>query len=180
MNPQTGARRAPLSMGPPRQEHWSGLPLPAPGESSRLRDWTCVSCTGRWVSLPLSHPGQPSLGLEVFSDQGWRQQGAPHLCIQLYDVGHLVPAKAHEAGIVAGTVTWHYHVGLVVSGPLHLVRGLSLPPAGVVCGRVALGPLVVPVWGQGRAGGQSEADGGRCGELQPWVGLGQGLSHLKV
>ena len=27
----TGARQAPLSMGFPRQEYWSGLPFPSPG-----------------------------------------------------------------------------------------------------------------------------------------------------
>ena len=30
--PWTGARRAPLPMGFSRQEHWSGLPFPSPGE----------------------------------------------------------------------------------------------------------------------------------------------------
>ena len=29
--PWTVARQAPLSMGFPRQEYWSGLPLPTPG-----------------------------------------------------------------------------------------------------------------------------------------------------
>ena len=29
---QTVACQAPLSMGPPRQEHWSGLPCPPPGD----------------------------------------------------------------------------------------------------------------------------------------------------
>ena len=29
--PQTVAHQAPLSMGLPRQEHWSGLPFPSPG-----------------------------------------------------------------------------------------------------------------------------------------------------
>ena len=28
----TGARQAPLSMGFPRQEYWSGLPFPSPGD----------------------------------------------------------------------------------------------------------------------------------------------------
>ena len=32
------------SMGFSRQEYWSGLPFPPPGESSRPRDRTCVSC----------------------------------------------------------------------------------------------------------------------------------------
>jgi len=30
--PWTVARQAPLSMGFPRQEYWSGLPFPAPGD----------------------------------------------------------------------------------------------------------------------------------------------------
>ena len=30
--PRTAARQAPLSMGFPRQEHWSGLPFPSPGD----------------------------------------------------------------------------------------------------------------------------------------------------
>ena len=35
--------------GFPRQEYWSGLPFPSPGESFQLRDWTHVSCIARWV-----------------------------------------------------------------------------------------------------------------------------------
>ena len=34
---------APLSMEFSRQEYWSGLPCPSPGESSQPRDWTQVS-----------------------------------------------------------------------------------------------------------------------------------------
>ena len=30
--PWTVAHQAPLSMGFPRQEHWSGLPFPSPGD----------------------------------------------------------------------------------------------------------------------------------------------------
>ena len=32
--PWTVARQAPLSMGFPRQEYWSGLPFPSPGDLS--------------------------------------------------------------------------------------------------------------------------------------------------
>ena len=52
-------RQAPLFMGLSWQECWSGLPLPSPGESSQLRDQTCIShgsCVGR-SSSPLSHLG---------------------------------------------------------------------------------------------------------------------------
>ena len=35
-----------------RQEYWSGLPVPSPGESSQPRDWTLVSCiAGRHFNL---------------------------------------------------------------------------------------------------------------------------------
>ena len=48
----TIALQAPLSMGFARQEYWSGLPCPPPGESSHPRARTCVSYVsgiGRWV-----------------------------------------------------------------------------------------------------------------------------------
>lgn len=97
-----------------------------------------------------------SLGLEVFKLKLGGSKVLPHLCIQLHDMGYFIPAKAHKSGVIAGTVTRHHHIGLIVSGPLHTVRGLSLPPASIVCGCVALGPLMVPVE-QDRARSQAEA-----------------------
>ena len=44
--------QAPLSMGFPRPEYWSGLPFSSPGESPRPRNWTqvsCNSCIGTWI-----------------------------------------------------------------------------------------------------------------------------------
>ena len=41
--PWTVAYQAPPSTGLSRQEYWSGLPFPSPGESSWPRDWTRVS-----------------------------------------------------------------------------------------------------------------------------------------
>ena len=35
--------QAPLSTGLSRQEYWSGLPFPSPGDLPKPRDWTCVS-----------------------------------------------------------------------------------------------------------------------------------------
>ena len=49
LTPCTVARQAPLFMGLPRQEYWSGLPFPSPGGSSRPREWTQVSCIGRQI-----------------------------------------------------------------------------------------------------------------------------------
>ena len=42
VTPWTVACQASLSMGFPRQEYWSGLPFPPPGNS-------CVFCIGRWI-----------------------------------------------------------------------------------------------------------------------------------
>ena len=40
--PWTAACQAPVSMGFSRQEYWSGLPFPPPGESSQPRDLLCL------------------------------------------------------------------------------------------------------------------------------------------
>ena len=49
--PWTEAHQAPLSMEFSRQEYWSGLLFPSPGESSQPRDWTQVSClVGRFFT----------------------------------------------------------------------------------------------------------------------------------
>ena len=56
--PWTVAHQAPLSMGFPRQEYWSGLPFPSPGD---LPDPEIKDTLGlfHWQadSLPLSHQG---------------------------------------------------------------------------------------------------------------------------
>ena len=38
-----------LSMEFPRQDYWSGLPFPSPGDLPRPRDKTGISCIGRWI-----------------------------------------------------------------------------------------------------------------------------------
>ena len=58
VTPRTGAHQAPLSMGFPRQEYWSGLPFPSPGD---LPDPGIepMSSALQADSLPLSHQGSP-------------------------------------------------------------------------------------------------------------------------
>lgn len=68
-----------------------------------------------------------------------------HLRIQLHDVGHLVPAEAHEALVVLGAVSPHYNVRLEVWLPRHAVRHGGCPPLGVVRRGMAFWPHVVPV-----------------------------------
>ena len=59
VTPWTVARQAPLSMGFPRQEYWSGLPFPSPGDLSPFRHWTHISCIGRWIPYHCA-PWKPS------------------------------------------------------------------------------------------------------------------------
>ena len=50
--PRTVVCQVPLSMGFSRQEYWSGLPFPSPGEFSWPRDQTQVSCiAGRYLMV---------------------------------------------------------------------------------------------------------------------------------
>ena len=53
----TVARQAPLSVGFSRQEYWSGLPYPPPGDlpTPEIEPVTHVSCTDRQVSYHERH-----------------------------------------------------------------------------------------------------------------------------
>ena len=41
--------QGPLSMGFPRQEYWSGLPFPTPGDLPNSGIEPCISYIGRWI-----------------------------------------------------------------------------------------------------------------------------------
>ena len=58
VTPWTVVNQAPLSMGYPRQEYWSGLPFPSPGD---LPNPGNEPMTRAWQvnSLLLSHLGSP-------------------------------------------------------------------------------------------------------------------------
>ena len=70
----------PLSLGFPRQEYWSELTFPSPGESSQPRDRTQVSCAAD--TLPSGPLGKPSghfhlrrnikdYGIEALPEHPW-------------------------------------------------------------------------------------------------------------
>ena len=61
----TVARRTPLSMGFPREEHWSGLPFPSPGDFPTPGIGP-ASPSLQADSLLLSHQGSILLALPVF------------------------------------------------------------------------------------------------------------------
>ena len=70
VTPWTVAHQAPLFMGFLRQEYWSGLPFPFPGESSWIRDWTCVSCTAHKF-FTTEPPGKPP-NIFIGVDEVWQ------------------------------------------------------------------------------------------------------------
>ena len=47
--PWTVVHQVTLSMGFPKQEYWSGVPFPSPGESSWPRDQTHIFYIGTWI-----------------------------------------------------------------------------------------------------------------------------------
>ena len=56
--PWTIAHQVPLSMGFSRQEYWSGLPFPSPGN----------------IPDPEIEPGSPALQADVLPSEGWLHQ----------------------------------------------------------------------------------------------------------
>ena len=61
--PRTVACQAPLSMEFSRQEYWSGLPFPCPGDLPNPRIEPASPCLLHWQMdyLPLCHVGSPLL-----------------------------------------------------------------------------------------------------------------------
>ena len=62
--PGTVARQAPLSMGFPRQEYWSGLPFPSPGDlPDPGNESESPALVGRFFTT--EPPGKPGLCLRA-------------------------------------------------------------------------------------------------------------------
>ena len=70
--PWTIAHQSPLSMGFSRQEYWSGLPFPPPGDLPQPGiELTSPAC--QVDSLPLSHPGNPQRELFDTTATWWER-----------------------------------------------------------------------------------------------------------
>ena len=69
----TIACQAPLSMGFFRQEYWSGLPSPPPGDLPNpvIKLMSLKSPALAAVSLTLASPGKSTGTLKLFKDIGW-------------------------------------------------------------------------------------------------------------
>ena len=65
--PWTIAHQAPLSMGFSRQEHWSGLPCPPPGDlpNPGIEPTSLRLLHGRQILYCLNHQGSPSLHTNI-------------------------------------------------------------------------------------------------------------------
>ena len=68
VNLSTVAHQVPLPVGFSRQEYWSGLPCPSPGDLPDPRDQNHI-CLLHWQvgSLPLAPPGEPKSPL-IYKD----------------------------------------------------------------------------------------------------------------
>ena len=122
----TAACQAPLSMGFSRQEYWSGLPFPPPGDLPDFPTQELNPHLLQWQahSLPLSHRGSPSQIIrcaEKHSGRPWSctcQGGicpGPWKCRQNHSRGRLptsdIPADSVGRSTVAATNCWlfkHY------------------------------------------------------------------------
>ena len=82
--PWTIAHQGALSMEFPRQEYWSGLPFPSPGDLSQPRELNPGVLHGRWILYHLSHGKRESrlqCNLRVLIN--WlehRKRGLDHPC----------------------------------------------------------------------------------------------------
>ena len=68
MTPWTIVRQSPLSMGFPKQEYWSELPFPSPGDLPDPRIELAFPAL-QLSSLPLSHQGSPNQEVVLFKEK---------------------------------------------------------------------------------------------------------------
>ena len=104
VTPQRAARQAPLSLGFSRQEHWSGLPCPAPMHKSEKWKWS-GSVVPRLLVTPwtAAYQAPPSMGfsrqefwsglplpspLKVLKDIIWIRKNQTDVCL-LYELNKI-------------------------------------------------------------------------------------------
>ena len=74
VTPWTVAHQAPLSMGFPRQEYWSGVPLPSPGDlpDPRLQPESPVLAYGFFTTEPPGKPVVESISAPIIGLPPWK------------------------------------------------------------------------------------------------------------
>ena len=101
VTPWTAAHQAPLSMGFSRQEYWSGLPCPPPGDLPNPRLNPCFLCLLHWQdSLPLYHleSQQVSLKCEVFHTSLDSALGPSHQFQMSRKIMNIIPLLGKSSG----------------------------------------------------------------------------------
>ena len=110
-DPRDRSPQDPLSIEFSRQEYWSGLPFPLPGESSQRRDQTWASCIAG-NSLPSEPPGKPCIYSPYSSTIYWK-------LLVHSDASHSNPASQGSVFSISMFVTlFSSHVRTLVSVPL--------------------------------------------------------------
>ena len=131
----TVACQASPAMGFPRQECWSGVPFPSPGESSQLRDWTWVFCiAGRFLAIWATResPNLPKWLLIFMPYINMIQQNQNLIMIQMctkynfvfHNCPHPAPACSGSisvdshwggVGIILGRNTWFCQIKVIIA-----------------------------------------------------------------
>ena len=88
--PWTVAHQAPLSTGFSRQEHWSGLPFPPPGDlpDAGIEPTSLSSPALAGGSLLLGHLGSPPGNREGLTVEWWRHTQFQLIWFKRYEVAH--------------------------------------------------------------------------------------------
>ena len=118
MTPRTVAYHAPLSVGFSRQEYWSGLPFPSPGDLPNP-GIEPGSPTLQGDALPSEPPGKPPKGGRRRNSK-WSQVVHPHSFS--YQIKDHKP-QAHDAVEI---FTQHRSSAYVFSLLIYLILGLLL------------------------------------------------------
>lgn len=69
---------------------------------------------------------------------------AQYLCVELYDMGNLVPAEAHKALIIFRAMSFHDNIRFKICLPVNIIRCGGCPPFRIVGGGMAFWPHVIP------------------------------------
>ena len=111
----TVAHQAPQSMGFPRQEYWSGLPFPPPGDFSQPRDRTHGSCIGRqilyhWVTWEAPTPCLHSWN-SLTKGNWWQKDSRSYTQVRGYiDVENICPSILIPMGFLTKFKTRRVHL----------------------------------------------------------------------
>ena len=102
--PWTGAHQTPLSMEFSRQEYWSGLPFPSPGDLPNLvLNWSLLCLLHRQVdSLPLATPGEvlPNSKMWTYKKVHFRIQ-AVYVGVYTFVGSHSMFSEIHQVWLTA-------------------------------------------------------------------------------